>query len=346
MRDVTVLLGDPRLPDATKPGGRFMAEDLDAVLRLKAALAELTASDGWRFRYLDDHTTLLDELRREPPELVLNCCDTGFRNVAASEPLLPAYLELLGIPYSGCPAVCLGLCYDKALVRAVALAHGVPVPRQLWMAEPDPDLLPAELDFPVLIKPNRADGSVGITQRSVAKARDEAHAVLQSLGREWPGRGALVQEFLSGTEYGLGLIGNPGHGFTALPALEVDYTALDAGLPHVLGYESKTVPDSPYWTKVRYQPAQLTPQQHQRIVAAAELLFERLGCRDYARFDFRADRDGEIKLLEVNPNPAWCWDGKLNMMATFAGHSYSGLLRLLLQAAIARTSGSVDDRGR
>ena len=56
-------------------------------------------------------------------------------------------------------------------------------------------------------------------------------------------------------------------------------------------------------------------------------LFERLGCRDYARFDFRADDKGEVKLLEVNPNPGWCWDGKLNIMAGFAGIRYSELLR-------------------
>ena len=57
----------------------------------------------------------------------------------------------------------------------------------------------------------------------------------------------------------------------------------------------------------------------QQLVEHSARLFERLGCRDYARFDFRADARGEIKLLEVNPNPGWCWDGKLNLMAGFQG---------------------------
>ena len=65
-------------------------------------------------------------------------------------------------------------------------------------------------------------------------------------------------------------------------------------------------------------------------------LFERLGCRDYARFDFRADAKGEIKLLEVNPNPGWCWDGKLNLMASFQGMRYSELLGQILGAAEER----------
>jgi hypothetical protein len=67
-------------------------------------------------------------------------------------------------------------------------------------------------------------------------------------------------------------------------------------------------------------------------------LYERLGCRDYARFDFRTDGRGEIKLLDVNPNPGWCWDGKLNTMAGFAGLRYSELLRRILVAATARLS--------
>ena len=75
-----------------------------------------------------------------------------------------------------------------------------------------------------------------------------------------------------------------------------------------------------------------------QLVERSTHLFERLGCRDYARFDFRADAQGEIKLLEVNPNPGWCWDGKLNMMAGFAGLRYSNLLGQILAAAVRRLS--------
>src|SRR6185503_15766320 len=67
-------------------------------------------------------------------------------------------------------------------------------------------------------------------------------------------------------------------------------------------------------------------------------LFERLGCRDYARFDFRTDSAGAIKLLEANPNPGWCWDGKLNFMAEYAGMRYADLLRLIIEAAQERVA--------
>ena len=129
----------------------------------------------------------------------------------------------------------------------------------------------------------------------------------------------LVQEYLTGAEYSVALVGNPDQGLRALPILEVDFSRLDARLPRILGYESKWEPDSPYWTQIRYQEATLSELMQQQLVEHSARLFERLGCRDYARFDFRADARGEIKLLEVNPNPGWCWDGKLNLMAGFQG---------------------------
>ena len=72
------------------------------------------------------------------------------------------------------------------------------------------------------------------------------------------------------------------------------------------------------------------------MIDASLLLFQQLGCRDYARFDFRADAAGRPKLLEVNPNPGWCWDGKLNLMAELEGWSYAELLRRIVVAAQER----------
>jgi D-alanine-D-alanine ligase len=334
--DVTVILGDPRLPDVTKVGSVYSAEDLESVARMKAALAALPQ---YRFSYRDDHTRLIGDLTANPPSFVLNLCDTGFRNVAAHELNLPALLEILAIPYTGATPTCTALCYDKELVHALAKAHGVPVPVQAFVGGSNPEA-PIEIDFPALIKPNTGDGSVGITRGSVVRDVDEARAYLARLQQELPGRDALVQEFLCGSECSIGLIGNPAEGFTVLPAVEVDYSALDPDLPKILSYESKTIPTSPYWQQLRYRPAQIEAKKRDEIVEAAKLLFERLGCRDYGRFDFRAAADGTIKLLEVNANPAWCWDGKMQIMTGFAGGSEADFFAMILDAAQTRESGS------
>ena len=334
--EVTVLLGDPRLPDPVKRNGRFNREDLEAVERLRGALAEIP---GYRFRYLDNHASLLADLRAQRPHFVLNLCDVGYDNDAFMELHVPALLEMLDIPYSGAGPAGLGLCYDKALVRAVAASLDVPVPLETYFSSDD-QAATAPSVFPALIKPNHGDGSIGITRDAVVETWEQAIDQLGRLREEMPGRPILIQEFLTGAEYSVGIVGNPGLAIRAVPVLEVDYSGLDGDLPRLLSYESKWVPDSPYWEQIAYREAQLDEDTRRKLVDHSTILFERLGCRDYARFDFRADAEGEIKLLEVNPNPGWSWDAKLNMMATSAGLRYSELLRLIIEAAQERVAAA------
>lgn len=329
---VTVVMGDPRLPDEVKRDGQYNPEDFETIVRLKRALGEL---EGYEFEYLDHHAAFLSQLRANPPEFVLNLCDEGFNNDAFLELHVPAYLEMLGVPYSGAGPSCLGLCYNKSLVRAIAEALDIPVPLETFYTAGDQSAtLPAT--FPALVKPNFGDSSVGITQDAVVHSSEELIEYVGVLSQRLPSRPILIQEFLEGAEYSVGIIGNPGLTIQFLPILEVDYSDLPNGLPRILGYESKWIPDSPYWTHIRYEEAMLQQEAVRTLQDHSMLLFERLGCRDYARFDYRVDTSGRIKLLEVNPNPGWCWDGKLSYMAGFSGMRYADLLRLILEAAHER----------
>jgi len=332
--DVTVVMGDPRLPDTVKRGGAFQAEDYETIRRLKDALSEL---QGFRFRYLDNHATLDRDLSELRTDLVFNLCDEGLNNDPFKELHVPAMLEALDLPYTGSGPPALAACYDKGLVRAVAMTLDVPVPLETHVRPGDQGAtLPSV--FPALLKPNYGDSSQGITKDAVVSNEKALLDYLDKLRIAFPKRPVLVQEYLTGAEYSVTLIGNPDQGLRGLPILEVDYSKLDPQLPRILGYESKWEPDSPYWTQVSYHEADLSELQQQQLVEHSTRLFERLGCRDYARFDFRADAKGEIKLLEVNPNPGWCWDGKVNLMASFAGMRYSELLGQILGAAVERLS--------
>ncbi|MFC2171981.1 methyltransferase domain-containing protein [Acidobacteriota bacterium] len=331
---VTVLLGDPTLPDSLKRNGRFNLEDIETVDRLKRALCKLS---DYRFTYLDRHDNLLSTLRREQPDFALNLCDEGFMNSALMEAHITTYLEMLEIPYSGADAACLTLCYDKSAVRAIASMLDIPVPLETYIRSWDQSgTMPS--DFPALIKPNKGDSSLGITQDSVVLSPEHFVEAMNAVRRLVPDRSVIVQEFLEGTEYSVALIGNPSTAPKFLPVLEVDFSDLDCDLPPILGYESKWLPDSPYWTKVHYREASIDDSAQRALHDYSLAMFERLGCRDYARFDFRADRNGVIKLLEVNPNPGWCWDGKLNLMAGFAGMRYADLLRMILEEAQRRVA--------
>ncbi len=331
-RRVCVLTGDHQLTDATKPDGQYGDLDLQYHEAMRSAVSSLSQ---YEFDILHDHQTLLDRVLNNPPEFVLNLCDTGFRNVATLELHVPALLEILGIPYSGATPACIALCYDKGLVRLVAESLGIATPRELFLARgSDLDIL-QDFQYPALIKPNRADGSVGITQQSVVHDAAKARAYVGQL-REQLGCDVLVQEYLPGPEYGMALIGNPGCGFVELPPLMVDFHDLPAELPPILGYESKTDPSSPYWRATKIVPADLAPEAVTAMRRDAMLLFDRLQCQDYARFDLRARADGQIALMEVNPNPAWDPDAKLAHMARFAGKEYPQVFEMILEAAQAR----------
>lgn len=330
--DVLVLLGDPRLPDPVKRGGQFNEEDFDTVNRLKNALAKVS---GYTFSYHDNHASLASALDSSRAQLVLNLCDEGWNNDAFKELHVPAYLEVLNLKYTGAGPACLAACYDKALVRAVAASLDVPVPAETYLRASDQAATLPGI-FPAILKPNFGDSSVGITKDAIVRDKAGLIARIDALRQQFGAKPILIQEFLTGQEYTVSLLGNPEGEIQALPILEVDYGALDESLPKILGYESKYLPGSPYWTDIRYIPTKLEPEFQQALITYATRLFERLGCRDYARFDFRADAQGQVKLLEVNPNPGWCWDGKMNLAAGLDGLRYSDLLGHILDHACQR----------
>ena len=175
-------------------------------------------------------------MRELSTDLVFNLCDEGWNNDPFKELHVPALLEVLGVGYTGAGPSALAACYDKGLVRAVAQGLDVPVPLESYVRPGDQGAtLPSV--FPALLKPNQGDSSQGITKDFVVTNEKALLDYLDRLRAEFPKRGVLVQEFLTGAEYSVQLIGNPDQGLRALPILEVDYSKLDEKLPKILGYE-------------------------------------------------------------------------------------------------------------
>ncbi len=203
----------------------------------------------------------------------------------------------------------------------------IPVPTEYYLAPKD-TVIPNPESYPVLIKPNFGDGSFGITRHSVVQNKEEFDKQIQAMREQFPHTPLLIQEFLTGSEYSVGIIGNPGS-FEVLPLIEIDFSALPEELPKILSYESKWLSDSPYWKKVVFKEATLPPAAKETLKTYATTLFERTECRDYARFDFRCDQNGNFKLLEVNPNPGLNW-------LTFEDYADEVLISKILNAAIRR----------
>ena len=332
--NMVVILGDPAKPDSLKPLRVFDDDDFYTIDQLKDALREL---NKYQITYLNNHDSLYNDLVRLKPktDFVLNLCDEGYCNDARKELHIPSLLEVLDCPYTGSGPQCLAFCYDKSLVRGIAMEMQIPVPDAFFI-KPQDDTFELPFGFPVIVKPNFGDSSFGITQRSVASTIEEIvdaiSEIREKFGYEKP---ILVEEFLTGKDLTVGIIGNLPGSYAVLPIIEEDYSALPPDMPRICGYEAKWLPDSPYWN-IHSVPANLPVATEKFIIECCLKLFERLDCRDYCRFDWRLDSKGSPKLLEVNPNPGWCWDGHLAKMAKLAGMSYSELLEAILQAAEER----------
>jgi D-alanine-D-alanine ligase len=336
VRNVVVALGDHRRTDTVKPGGKFDTDDYDTISKLKKALKGLEEYD---FTFLDDHSNLISRLGNPEAKIdfVLNLCDEGFNNEATKELHIPALLEILGLKYTGGDPQCLAYCYDKSLVRGIASELDVPVPAAFTVMPEDTAFINLPLEFPLIVKPNFGDSSVGITIDSVCynvnQLEQAITRVRQVVGFDEP---VLVEQYLTGKDISVGIIGNPPDACQVLPIIEEDYSAIPEGMPRICGYEAKWDSSSIYFQGVRSIVADLPPETTGFLTASCLKLFERLGCRDYARFDWRFDDNTTPRLLEVNPNPGWCWDGHLARMAEFAGMDYRAMLREILRACEER----------
>ncbi|NHJ21484.1 MAG: methyltransferase domain-containing protein [Candidatus Lokiarchaeota archaeon] len=333
-KNIVVILGDPNKPDLLKPLTIFDDDDLFTIDQLKAALKKV---EGYNFIFLDEHDTLIQELQKlkHKIDFVFNLCDEGYYNVPRNELHVPALLEVLKIPYSGSGPQSLAFCYDKSLVRGIAKELEIPVSEAIYI-KPEDKIIDLPLYFPAIVKPNFGDSSFGITQKSVVNNGEELlnaiNEIREKFGYDKP---ILIEQFLTGKDLTLGIIGNPPDNYKVLPIIEEDYSALPNELPKICGYEAKWLPDSPYWN-ITSILAEIPEETRLFIESCSLKLFERLECNDYVRFDWRLDGEGNPKLLEVNPNPGWCWDGHLAKMAKFADISYKEMLKMIIDAVERR----------
>jgi len=343
-KNVIVLMGDPEKPDTVKPTGAFDENDMATISQLRNALDKLTE---YKFTYLTNHNSLLNDLIRwkSRTDFVLNLCDEGFINDPSKELHIPALLELLNIPYTGASPQGLAYCYDKSLVRGIAREMDIPVADAVFI-KPEDNVFEMNIDFPVIAKPNYGDSSMAITADNVCydyeTLNDAIIRIREKVGYEKP---IIIEEFLEGKEITIGIIGNPPESYTVLPFAEEDYSGLPPELPKICGYEAKWIENTPYFKLLRSIPASLPEEAEKLLTEQCLKLFERLKCRDYARFDWRFDQQGVPKLLEVNPNPGWCWDGHLAKMSTLKGMDYIEMLRLILQTAEQRFTANSNGNG-
>lgn len=274
-------------------------------------------------------------LQAERPDIVFNFAE-GWGG-SSRESHVPTFCEFWGIPYTGSDPLTLGICLDKARTKEVLTYHGIPTPGfRVVRSTSD---LPGSIELPVVVKPLHEGSSKGIFRHSLCHSWAEVAREVARIAERYK-EPTIVERFLGGREFTVGVLGNDGDG-RALPVVEVDLDTLPAGAPPIYGYEAKWIwdrPDKPL--DIFRCPARGEPSLLRRIEELALDTFNVLRCRDWARIDIRCDENGTPHVLEVNPLPGVIPDPNANSCypkaARAAGLSFDEVILAVLRAAAAR----------
>jgi D-alanine-D-alanine ligase len=290
------------------------------------------------FRVIVDGTpACLRRLGRVQCDLLFNLVES-FGDDDTKEPSVAAYYDLLGLRYTGSGPRGLGLAMDKALAKKVMHFHGVQTPMfvtvfrgRLGWAD--------DLQFPVIVKPSREDGSIGIGFGALAGSIKELMERIDELHADF-GHPVLIEQYIEGREVYVGVIGNAAP--EALPPVELDLSHLPKGTPRIAGAEVKWQEGTRAYrgSKARV-PTDLPPGVVEAMQGAAVTAFQTLHLRDYARFDFRLTAAGVPYLIEANPNPYLHSGAEFIRAARASGRTHPGTIREIVGLALSRYGLSI-----
>lgn len=263
------------------------------------------------------------------PDVVFNLCE-ALGGDSRLEVHAAWLLDRLGLPFTGSPYHALRHCLYKVEANQILARAGVRVPATVRVDSPDQ--LP-KVAFPVIVKPEREDGSTGIERDSVVydhpKLRDQVAWVIETYRQP-----AVVQRYIHGRELAISLLSWPAP--RVLPPGEILFHELPQGHPHILTFASKWHPETIESIATPSVAAVLRPPELRRVGAIGRRAFEVLGLRDYGRVDVRLDERGEPYVIDVNPNCDLSEDGGFGLACRRAGFGYADFIWEILRSALRR----------
>lgn len=240
---------------------------------------------------------------------------------------VPAMLEMAGIPYTGSSPLGHALALDKVITKDLLQQAGVPTPAYCVMRSAQDRV--GAVRFPVVVKPRHESTSFGLR---LADNQQDLREAVEYIVEKYE-QDALVEEYIHGREFCVGLLGN---GVTAetLPIVEQDFG--DRGL-RLVTYDDKYHKSS--IEPVKRCPADIDPDLAQRLRQISLATFQACFCRDYSRVDIRVDERGRPWVLEINSMASLGAGGSYVFSAQAAGYCFEALINRIVQAACGRYAG-------
>ena len=284
------------------------------------------------FVRLDGTRESMIDLARSQTDLLFNLVES-FAGDDSQDTNIAGYLELLGRRFTGAGSSGLYLAQDKTLAKKIFTFHGIHTPyfTTVYRGRIEHS---HDIQFPVIVKPAREDGSIGIQFGAVCTSIKELMERIDYIHAEFDSP-ALIEEYIEGREFYVGVIGNEKP--YALPVVEMDLSQLPEGTPKIAGSEVKWEEDTEAYKATKpFFPEDLEEAAVTRLQETAVQAFTALQLRDYGRIDFRLATDGTIHVLEVNPNPYLLTSAEFAMAAKKSGRSYNALIAEIVDSAMGR----------
>jgi D-alanine-D-alanine ligase len=308
-------------------------EEFDTPVTIAAITAAL-AGLGHDVDLLGDGEPLVRKLLGGPcPEVVLNVAE-GRGGTRSREARVPALLEMLKIAYTGADGLTLAVALDKACAKRLVRHAGVATPDWVLVENGDVATVDKELGdmtWPLFVKPCHEGSSIGVSPQSLVHDRCELERVVALLHGAYR-QPLLVEEFIDGDELTVGVLGNRPPVVLGVAKI---FPQRPQGGPFIYDLASKRAWDERLASEI---PARLSPADAAAVERSALSSWRALGCRDFARFDFRL-RHAVAYFLEANPLPSLASDSSMVEIAAGAGIGYQEFIRRIVDEAVQRAAG-------
>jgi D-alanine-D-alanine ligase len=280
----------------------------------------------------NDIKKLVAGLTEPRPDLVFNLMemfgDDNFGDVDVA-----GMLDLLDLPHTGGGAGEIFLRQDKALAKKLLAYDGILFPKYAVFPKNAGFETGGNLRMPLFVKPLRLDASMGIDGKSLV---NDAASLMKRVVQihEKLNDAALAEEFIEGREFYVGVLGNGDA--QAFPPIEMDFSGLPEGVPHVADSKAKWEKDSIEYKGTKSIIAAVPDELRARLQRVALDAYRALRVRDYGRVDLRLTTTGDIYVIEVNASCYLEKESEFATAAAAAGIAYPDLVQRIVDLAVER----------
>jgi D-alanine-D-alanine ligase len=290
------------------------------------AISRAIEACGFKVKRIGNFLNLLEKIDSLNVDIVFNISEGTFgRNRESQVPIL---LEMAGIPFVGADALTLGITLDKIMAKKIFIAEGIPTPK-FFEVKNAPELVDVDhCKFPLIVKPRYEGSSKGLTENSrvenIEELKNQAEHVVTIYKQP-----ALIEEFISGSEFTVAIIGNDEPEVLPIVQIKID---------------GRFNLNDKFYTFARITsdrleyicPARIGEDLKEKLTAIALKTYKAVECRDFGRIDFRVDSQRGPYVLEINPLPSLSTEDVFMVIAKNLGISYAEMIGKILNSALKR----------